>query len=173
MPHPIQFSRPFHRANIDLQSLVSSSKKKKPIIETLAEKELIWITEKAQSTAGFNEFELNQNQRLGNSERVRYWQFAAAFSATYYKAQWPHGIKLSGAKTVRKNVIKAALGMETTMLTQALNMAKIVGIYYDRPHQSSEVVERIDSGSDSAGSEALVNFLVQWEKDHPLSTSSL
>ncbi|KAJ7720571.1 hypothetical protein DFH07DRAFT_784344 [Mycena maculata] len=138
--------------------------------QTLTEKEL---TEKAQSTAGFDEFKLNQNRHLSNSERVRYWRFAAAFSTTYYKAQWPCGIELSGGKSVKKNVIKAALGMETTMLTQALNMAKIVGIYYDGPHRSSEVVERIDSGPDSAGSEALANFLVQWEKDHPLSTISL
>ncbi|KAJ7785103.1 hypothetical protein DFH07DRAFT_763717 [Mycena maculata] len=129
------------QVNIDPQSLVSSSKKKKSITEALTEKELTWITEKAQSTAGFDEFKLNQNRRLSNSERVRYWRFAAAFSTTYYKAQWPRGIELSGGKSVKKNAIKAALGMETTMLTQALNMAKIVGIYYDGPHRSSEVVE--------------------------------
>ncbi|KAJ7714310.1 hypothetical protein DFH07DRAFT_785802 [Mycena maculata] len=154
-------------AKIEIPSQVSPNKKQKSATK-LTEKELAWITEKAQSTPGFEEFKLKQNQRLSNSERIKYWQFVAAFSTAYYKAHWPLGIELSGGKTVKKN---AALGMETTMLTLALNMARIVGIYYDGPHRSPEVMARIDSGSDS-GSESLVNFLVQWEKDHLLSTSS-
>ncbi|KAJ7439869.1 hypothetical protein B0H11DRAFT_1934109 [Mycena galericulata] len=154
----------------------SFSKKKKAEPTHLTREELDWITEQARQTPGFDEFKQNHNQRLSNPDRIKYWKFAAGFSAKYYKARWPGGIEYSGGATIKKNAIEAALNLGTTMLAQAVNMARILGIYYDGPHRSAEVAQRVDSGqlgSDTPGSESLVNFLTQWERDHPVSSQPL
>ncbi|KAJ7854081.1 hypothetical protein B0H14DRAFT_2757264, partial [Mycena olivaceomarginata] len=140
----------------------TSTRKKRSTVDNLTEGELSWIQQQAAKTPGFVDF--------------NYWKFAAAFCSKYYKAQWPSHIDQSSGKTIRKNAIEAALGMGTTMLAQAIQMARIVSVYCDGPHRAPEVVEKLDcetSGSDSSGSESLADFLTRWEKDHPVQASTL
>ncbi|KAJ7609666.1 hypothetical protein FB45DRAFT_944235 [Roridomyces roridus] len=148
---------------------VASVKKVKSEADALSAGELLWIMQAAESTPGFNEFKQNQHRRLSNAERVKQWHFAASFSSKYYKRNWPANMELSGGKTIKKNAIEAALGMKTTMLSQAINMARIVGVYTQGPHSSAEVAERVSSSdTHPTASSDLVSFLTQWEKDHPL-----
>ncbi|KAJ7902055.1 hypothetical protein B0H14DRAFT_2669710 [Mycena olivaceomarginata] len=154
----------------------TSTRKKRSTVDNLTEGELSWIQQQAAETPGFVDFKQRHNQRLDNPTRVSYWKFAAAFCSKYYKAQWPSHIDQSSGKTIRKNAIEAALGMGTTMLAQAIQMARIVSVYCDGPHRAPEVVEKLDcetSGSDSSGSESLADFLTRWEKDHPVQASTL
>ncbi|KAJ7885958.1 hypothetical protein B0H14DRAFT_2698597 [Mycena olivaceomarginata] len=154
----------------------TSTRKKRSTVDNLTEGELSWIQQQAAETPGFVDFKQRHNQRLDNPTRVSYWKFAAAFCSKYYKAQWPSHIDQSSGKTIRKNAIEAALGMGTTMLAQAIQMARIVSVYCDGPHRAPEVVEKLDcetSGSDSSGSESLADFLTLWEKDHPVQASTL
>ncbi|KAJ6632414.1 hypothetical protein B0H10DRAFT_2183144 [Mycena sp. CBHHK59/15] len=150
-------------------SLAATSIKKKS--SQLTDDELTWLTERAKNTPGFDIFKKNHNQRLNNLDRANYWKFAAKFSAKYFKAQWPVGISLSGGITIKKSAIEAALEIKTTALAQAVNMARILDIYYDGPHRSEEVtkwVEESETNSESGGSDVLAKFLIQWEKDHPV-----
>ncbi|KAJ7718037.1 hypothetical protein B0H14DRAFT_3901169 [Mycena olivaceomarginata] len=154
----------------------TSTRKKRSTVDNLTEGELSWIQQQAAKTPGFVDFKQRHNQRLDNPTRVSYWKFAAAFCSKYYKAQWPSHIDQSSGKTIRKNAIEVALGMGTTMLAQAIQMARIVSVYCDGPHRAPEVVEKLDcetSGSDSSGSESLADFLTRWEKDHPVQASTL
>jgi hypothetical protein len=57
--------------------------------------------------------------------------------------------------------------MGTTALAHAINMTRILSIYYDGPQRSSEVVGRVEATGEM-DSDALAKFLVQWEKDHPI-----
>ncbi|KAJ7752391.1 hypothetical protein B0H14DRAFT_2980425 [Mycena olivaceomarginata] len=141
---------------------VTSTRKKRSTVDNLTEGELSWIQQQAAETPGFVDFKQRHNQCLDNPTRVSYWKFAAAFCSKYYKAQWPSHIDQS-------NAIEAALGMGTTMLAQAIQMARIVSVYCDRPHRAPEVT----SGSDYSGSESLADFLTRWEKDHPVQASTL
>jgi hypothetical protein len=62
--------------------------------------------------------------------------------------------------------------MKRTALDQAINMRRILEMYYDddSSHRSAEVVSRIEGEeeAESAGSDVLAKFLMQWEKDHPI-----
>ncbi|KAJ7614942.1 hypothetical protein FB45DRAFT_1109289 [Roridomyces roridus] len=160
--------------SLEAQSNPSTPRKvNKSQPDALSATELQWITEAANNTPGFEDFKHNQNRRLSNVERASQWRFAAAFSRKYHKNSWPPGIELSGGKTIRKNAIEAALGMKTTMLAQAVNMSRIVEIYSEGEYRATEVVDRVLSAEESGdGSAALVSFLIQWEKDHPVFNSS-
>ncbi|KAJ7816641.1 hypothetical protein B0H13DRAFT_1923457 [Mycena leptocephala] len=144
--------------------------KRKVTIESLTDGELSWIVGRVKSMPGFDVFEANQNQRLSNLARVNYWKSAAHFSAQYYKTQWPTCISLSGGNTIRKSAIEVALRMGTTALANAVNMTRITNLYYDGPHRSSEVVAKIEE-TGTTDSDALAKFLVQWEKDPPISAA--
>jgi hypothetical protein len=77
--------------------------------------------------------------------------------------------------TIKKAAIETVLEMGTTALSQATNMARILGIYYDGSHKFEEVVKRVQETeitSESSGSDSLAKFLIQFEKDHPLDPSS-
>ncbi|KAJ7931067.1 hypothetical protein B0H13DRAFT_1858289 [Mycena leptocephala] len=141
--------------------------------EPLTDDEQAWLTKKANEMEGFNAFQKHHNQRLTNSDRVKYWKFASNFCKANYKKYWPVGIERSGSgPTIRKDSLEVILGMKRTALDQAINMGRILEMYYDddSSHQSAEVVSRIEGGeeAESAGSEALAKFLMQWEKDHPI-----
>ncbi|KAJ7842523.1 hypothetical protein B0H14DRAFT_2780464, partial [Mycena olivaceomarginata] len=136
----------------------TSTRKKRSTVDNLTEGELSWIQQQAAKTPGF------------------LLEICCRFCSKYYKARWPSHIDQSSGKTIRKNAIEAALGMGTTMLAQAIQMARIVSVYCDGPHRAPEVVEKLDcetSGSDSSGSESLADFLTRWEKDHPVQASTL
>ncbi|KAJ7881834.1 hypothetical protein B0H13DRAFT_1891157 [Mycena leptocephala] len=129
-----------------------------------------WLTEKAKAMEGFETFQKQHNQRLGNLDRVNYWKFAAKFSRTYFKVEWPVGIERSGGITIRKNALEAILNMKSTALNQAINMGRILEIHYDGPQKCAEVVKKIeneDNDTEPQGSELLANFLLQWDKNHP------
>ena len=43
-----------------------------------------WLKSKAEMRSGYNQFCNNRHRKLKNSERVRFWAFAAEFSKDYY-----------------------------------------------------------------------------------------
>ncbi|KAJ7268273.1 hypothetical protein C8J57DRAFT_1509474 [Mycena rebaudengoi] len=140
---------------------------RKRTIQLLTDAELSWIMGRVKHMPGFDMFESNQCKRLNNLARVNYWKFSAHFSAQYHKTQWPSGISLLGGNTIKKSAIEVALKMGTTALAHAINMTRILSIYYDGPQRSSEVVGRVEATGEM-DSDALAKFLVQWEKDHPI-----
>ncbi|KAK7043501.1 hypothetical protein R3P38DRAFT_3440887 [Favolaschia claudopus] len=131
-----------------------------------------WLTDRATEMDGYTTFLQNQNRRLDNRERVKHWNFAAQFSEKYFAKNWPPDIARPERKTIRKQDIETILRMKTTALAQAINMSRILGIYYAGPVKSGAVVKAVEGGIDSSeivgsGSDALAKFLVKWEKDHP------
>ncbi|KAJ6514066.1 hypothetical protein DFH09DRAFT_1433068 [Mycena vulgaris] len=145
-------------------------KKKRPT--PLTPQELAWLTEKAKTSPGFDIFNANHNRRLNNSDRVKYWKFAATFCAKYYKTQWPVGLAQSNGITIRRAAIEEVLGIATTSMAQAINMNRILSIHYDGAHKSEEVARMIDAIEDISGSDSLAKFLSDWEKEHPVSPSA-
>ncbi|KAJ6471694.1 hypothetical protein DFH09DRAFT_1344109 [Mycena vulgaris] len=145
-------------------------KKKRPT--PLTPQELAWLTEKAKTSPGFDIFNANHNRRLNNSDRVKYWKFAATFCAKYYKTQWPVGLAQSNGITIRRAAIEEVLGIATTSMAQAINMDRILSIHYDGAHKSEEVARMIDATEDISGSDSLAKFLSDWEKEHPVSPSA-
>ncbi|KAJ7906714.1 hypothetical protein B0H13DRAFT_1880309 [Mycena leptocephala] len=116
---------------------------------TTTDDEQAWLTKKANEMEGFNAFQKHHNQRLTNSDRVKYWKFASNFCKANYKKYWPVGIERSGSgPTIRKDSLEVILGMKRTALDQAINMGRILEMYYDddSSHQSAEVL-KIRSGS--------------------------
>ncbi|KAJ6498707.1 hypothetical protein DFH09DRAFT_1103068 [Mycena vulgaris] len=145
-------------------------KKKRPT--PLTPQELAWLTEKAKISPGFDIFNANHNSRLNNSDRVKYWKFAATFCAKYYKTQWPVGLAQSNGITIRRAAIEEVLGIATTSMAQAINMDRILSIHYDGAHKSEEVARMIDATENISGSDSLAKFLSDWEKEHPVSPSA-
>ncbi|KAJ7610447.1 hypothetical protein FB45DRAFT_1066225 [Roridomyces roridus] len=74
-------------ASPDSRSETPVGKKIKSEVDALSAGELLWISEVAENTPGFNEFKQNQHRRLCNAERVKQWNYAASFSRAYYKLQ--------------------------------------------------------------------------------------
>ncbi|KAJ7266092.1 hypothetical protein C8J57DRAFT_1229500 [Mycena rebaudengoi] len=68
--------------------------------------------------------------------------------------------KRKGGNTIKKSTIEVALKMGTTALAHAINMTRIINIYYDGPQRSSEVVERVEA-TGATDCDALTKFLVQ------------
>ncbi|KAJ7906712.1 hypothetical protein B0H13DRAFT_1880307 [Mycena leptocephala] len=173
----VPFSRPCSRAfgvgqefrQAPTSSAATSVKRKR---EPQTDDEQAWLTKKANEMEGFNAFQKHHNQRLTNSDRVKYWKFASNFCKANYKKYWPVGIERSGSgPTIRKDSLEVILGMKRTALDQAINMGRILEMYYDddSSHQSAEVVSRIEGEeeAESAGSEVLAKFLIQWERTTP------
>jgi hypothetical protein len=76
-------------------SAATSVKRKR---EPLTDDEQAWLTKKANEMEGFNAFQKHHNQRLTNSDRVKYWKFASNFCKANYKKYWPVGIERSVSK---------------------------------------------------------------------------
>ena len=78
------------------------------------------------------------------------------------------------SSTVSKAAIETVLGLGQTALNEAIQMTRILSIYYDKgPHRSKEVVQMVETTAgtaDKVGAEALKKFLIAWEKDHPISS---
>ncbi|KAJ7601853.1 hypothetical protein DFH06DRAFT_1489005 [Mycena polygramma] len=158
-------------SNIAASSAQTSGKRKR---EPLTEDEVVFLTKRVKEidAAGFSTFQKNHNQRLSNSERVKYWLFAANFCKANHKRSWPVGIERSEkGPTVKKDDLELILGMKRTALDQAINMGRILEKYYGATPRAAEVVNKIEGGeqeSDAVGSGALAKFLVEYEKEHPV-----
>ncbi|KAJ6529965.1 hypothetical protein DFH09DRAFT_1327068 [Mycena vulgaris] len=76
-------------ASIEPNDSTASTSIKKKRLTPLTPQELAWLTEKANTSPGFDVFNANHNRRLNNSDRVKYWRFAAKFCAKCYKTQGP------------------------------------------------------------------------------------
>ncbi|KAJ7036872.1 hypothetical protein C8F04DRAFT_1180901 [Mycena alexandri] len=150
-------------------SPAATTVKKKPP-KPLTSEERDWLTAKVEAMGGFETFKKHHNQRLNNLNRVLYWKFAADFSRKYYKTEWPilrvdH--EHSNGTLIRKHALETVLNMKTTALNQAINMSRILDKCYHGATKSREVVDSVENTeSESLGSEALVNFLLAWDKEH-------
>ena len=47
-------------------------------------KDIEWLRGQASAHPGYDEFYANRNRKLTNLERVKFWAFAASFSAKHY-----------------------------------------------------------------------------------------
>ncbi|KAJ7719544.1 hypothetical protein DFH07DRAFT_784604 [Mycena maculata] len=107
------------------------------------DRELEWIKAEIKALPGYAKFEANRSKPLQNIDRVEHWR-------------------------LRRSL---ALQMGSTMLAEAIQMIGIIDCYTTEGiHNSKEVVAQI-SKSDEKDLKATVlkGFLIQWEKDHPVT----
>ncbi|KAJ7679561.1 hypothetical protein DFH06DRAFT_1316465 [Mycena polygramma] len=172
-PSPDPIAKLEEPAENAASSSKTSGKRKR---EALTDDEVDFLTKRVKETdaAAFSSFQKNHNQRLSNSDRVKYWLFAANFCKANQKRSWPVGIERSEkGPTVKKDDLELILGMKRTALDQAINMGRILEKYYGVSPRALEVVNQIEGGeqeSDAVGSGALAKFLIEYEKDHPIET---
>ncbi|KAJ7016467.1 hypothetical protein C8F04DRAFT_1143932 [Mycena alexandri] len=177
-PNALPFPDPFTQfeefaktEQVRLAASPAATRVKKKSPKPLTSEERDWLTAKVQAMEGFETFQKQHGQRLNNLNRVLYWKFAANFTQKYYKTEWPilsieH--EHSNGTVIRKHALETILDMKTTGLNQAINMSRILAKCYHGASKSPEVVNFVeDTTSVSLGSEPLVNFLLEWEKDHP------
>ncbi|KAF7330286.1 hypothetical protein MVEN_02466500 [Mycena venus] len=106
----------------------------------------------AENTPGFAAFDGKHNQRLVNLARVNFWRFAGRFCDQYFKASWPAGIQRSGTgRAITKSAIESVLGLGQTALNEAIQMTRLISIYYDEgPHRAEEVVKMVENEGQTA-----------------------
>ncbi|KAJ7720454.1 hypothetical protein DFH07DRAFT_784391 [Mycena maculata] len=132
------------------------------------DRELEWIKAEIKALPGYAKFEANRSKPLQNIDRVEHWRFAFNADKKFYKSNWPSDISTS---KITKVPIQLALQMGSTMLAEAIQMIRIIDCYTtEGVHYSKEVVAQI-SKSDEKDPKATVlkGFLIQWEKDHPVT----
>ncbi|KAJ7718676.1 hypothetical protein DFH07DRAFT_784853 [Mycena maculata] len=133
-----------------------------------ASRGLEWIKAEIKVLPGYAKFEANRNKPLQNIDRVEHWTFAFNADKKFYKSDWPSDISTS---KITKVPIQLALQMGSTMLAEAIQIIGIIDCYTTEGiHYSAEVVAQI-SKSDEKDLKATVlkGFLIQWEKDHPVT----
>ncbi|KAK7024128.1 hypothetical protein R3P38DRAFT_3536194 [Favolaschia claudopus] len=142
-------------------ALSSATTRVRRTVHPLTAAEENWLTARAQEMEGYTTFLQNHNRRLDNLE------FCGTVFGKVLRSKLAHKYRSFGS-SIRKQDIETVLRMKATGLNQAINMSRILNTYYDGPVKFEAVVQAVENPGDSqiAGSEGLVKFLIQWEKDH-------
>ncbi|KAJ7060173.1 hypothetical protein C8F01DRAFT_1254303 [Mycena amicta] len=147
-------------------SLLSSSKRASSPVQ-FTEQQMTWLKRKAEASEGYEEFARHHNKQLSNLQRVEYWKFAADFSHRYYKAPWPADVPRSGSSKIQRPAIASALGMGLTALNQAINLARILDVFYFGAQRSEDVARMVEDKEQVGAADVLVDFLTGWAQSHP------
>ncbi|KAJ7806935.1 hypothetical protein B0H14DRAFT_3146537 [Mycena olivaceomarginata] len=105
---------------------------------------------------GYAAFTSHRGRTVPNPDIVQDWQFAVDFKRDYNKLKTPTNIKTSDIQT--------ALGIQSTWLTNAQTAIAIIGTY-SKVTEVSAMLALVEDPP--KGSIALLNFLVDWKKNHP------
>ncbi|KAJ7720339.1 hypothetical protein B0H16DRAFT_1738875 [Mycena metata] len=116
-----------------------------------------FLREKLSTRDGHQSFVAHRGRAVSNPEIVKDWQFSVNFKRDYNKTKVPMKIKL--------NHIQTALGIQSTWLTNAQTAVDIIATY-SKVTEVEETLNRVDDPP--KGSIALLNFLTEWKKQHPV-----
>ncbi|KAJ3711899.1 hypothetical protein C8R42DRAFT_713847 [Lentinula raphanica] len=127
-----------------------------------------WLRGEAEKLPGFKEFQESRCHRLSNPDIVEHWAFAANLSETKFRTK----CEVTGL-TITKKVIAKVLGLGETSLATAEEGHNLIALYgMGGSHEAQEVIDAVEgNNADVTGATELLEFLRDWEVEHPVPGS--
>ncbi|KAJ7189647.1 hypothetical protein GGX14DRAFT_608718 [Mycena pura] len=125
--------------------------------EEITDPAVKYLREKLATRDGYEAFAARRGHVRSNPDAVLDWQFAVDFTRDYNRIKSP--VKVS------KDTICRALGIGSSWPVNAHTATGIIGTY-GKVQEVEEMLMRIDDPL--PGATALLGFLVEWKKDHPV-----
>ncbi|KAJ3709884.1 hypothetical protein C8R42DRAFT_407763 [Lentinula raphanica] len=129
---------------------------------------ITWLRGEAEKLPGFEEFQSSRCHRLSNSAIAAHWTFAAEFSESKFRKKCE-----VTELTITKKVIAKVLGLGETSLATAEEGHDLLKLYGPGgSHVAPEVIRAVEGeDTDVSGATELLNFLREWELNHPVPES--
>ncbi|KAF9524380.1 hypothetical protein CPB83DRAFT_838939 [Crepidotus variabilis] len=129
-----------------------------------------WLYSQALLADGYQLFADSRSRVLQNPDIVRVWKFADDFHHEHHRKT--HDTP-SGTARITKQIIQEALDIRETSLADALNGMKLIKLYgAGGTDEADDVVKELGQNREKPlGRLALLQFLQQWQKSHPVSST--